>query len=124
MARRSDQNGRHIRADGPRRRPSSPSGTATDYDLDTDAQRLDELHIVVRELRAQALLAAGADSEAVPELRALVAEHPLRERGPALLATALYRGGRQAEALAVLRDLRERLVEELGVDPGPEVAQR
>ena len=57
----------------------------------------------------------------MPDLRRLVAEHPLRERGPALLATALYRSGRQADALAV-RDLRGRLLDELGVDPGPEIA--
>lgn len=86
-----------------------------------EAQRLEELRVVAREAQAQALLAAGEDAEVVPDLRRLVAEHPLRERGPALLATALYRSGRQADALAVLRDLRERLVDELGVDPGPEI---
>ncbi|WP_028047900.1 BTAD domain-containing putative transcriptional regulator [Cellulomonas sp. URHE0023] len=89
--------------------------------LGPEIQRLEELHVVAREAHAQALLAAGGEAEAVPELRALVVEHPLRERGPELLATALYRGGRQADALAVLRELRERLVEELGVDPGPDV---
>ncbi|MEV0132199.1 BTAD domain-containing putative transcriptional regulator [Dactylosporangium sp. NPDC050688] len=89
--------------------------------LAPEIQRLDELRIVAREAHAQALLAAGEDAEVVPDLRRLVAEHPLRERGPALLATALYRSGRQADALAVLRDLRGRLVDELGVDPGPEL---
>lgn len=87
-----------------------------------EIQRLDELRVVAREAHAQALLAAGEDAAVVPELRVLVAEHQLRERGAALLATALYRCGRQADALAVLRDLRERLVDELGVDPGPEIA--
>jgi DNA-binding SARP family transcriptional activator/tetratricopeptide (TPR) repeat protein len=93
-------------------------------DLDAvrpEVQRVEELRVVAREAHAQALLAAGGDAEVVPDLRRLVGEHPLRERGPALLATALYRSGRQADALAVLRDLRERLVEELGVDPGPDV---
>ncbi|MCC6497371.1 MAG: AAA family ATPase [Propionibacteriaceae bacterium] len=90
--------------------------------LAPEIQRLEELRVVAQEAHAQALLAAGEDATVVPELRALVAEHPLRERGAALLATALYRSGRQADALAVLRDLRGRLVDELGVDPGPEVA--
>ncbi|MET7393322.1 BTAD domain-containing putative transcriptional regulator [Dactylosporangium sp. NPDC005572] len=86
-----------------------------------EVQRLEELRLVAREAHAQALLAAGEDAEVVPDLRRLVAEHPLRERGPALLATALYRSGRQGDALAVLRELRGRLADELGVDPGPEV---
>jgi DNA-binding SARP family transcriptional activator len=87
-----------------------------------EVHRIEELRVVAREAHAQALLAAGEDAEVVPDLRRLVAEYPMRERGPALLATALYRSGRQADALAVLRDLRNRLVEELGVDPGPEIA--
>lgn len=88
-----------------------------------EVQRLEEMRVVAREMHAQALLASGEDAVVVPDLRLLVAEHPLRERGPALLAHALYRCGRQADALAVLRELRERLVEELGVDPGPEIAE-
>ncbi|MFJ5270449.1 BTAD domain-containing putative transcriptional regulator [Streptomyces sp. NPDC088358] len=56
-----------------------------------------------------------------PELAALVAEHPLREAFHRLLMLVLHRTGRQAEALAVHRDLRARLVEELGVEPGPAV---
>ncbi|MFC7493905.1 MULTISPECIES: BTAD domain-containing putative transcriptional regulator [unclassified Nocardioides] len=88
-----------------------------------ETQRLEELRVVARELQAQALLATGEDASVVPDLRLLVAEHPLRERGSALLALALYRCGRQADAFAVLRDLRDRLVEELGVDPGPEIVE-
>ncbi|MFI5956751.1 BTAD domain-containing putative transcriptional regulator [Cryptosporangium sp. NPDC051539] len=87
-----------------------------------EVHRLEELRVVAREAHAQALLAAGEDAEVVPDLRRLVAEYPMRERGPALLATALYRSGRQADALTVLRDLRRRLVDELGVDPGPEIS--
>lgn len=92
-------------------------------DLAPEVERTDELRAVARELHGQALLDAGQDAEVVPELRRLVAEHPLRERGPALLATALFRSGRQGDALAVLRELRERLVDELGVDPGAEVVE-
>ncbi|MET8285988.1 BTAD domain-containing putative transcriptional regulator [Streptomyces sp. NPDC005132] len=58
-----------------------------------------------------------------PELAALVAEHPLREAFHRLLMLVLHRTGRQAEALAVHRDLRARLVEELGVEPGPAVRE-
>ena len=86
-----------------------------------EIERLDELYVVARELQAEATLASGDVPTAVADLRRLVAEHPLRERAPVLLATALYRGGRQSDALAVLRALRERLVDELGVDPGDEV---
>lgn len=57
----------------------------------------------------------------MPELTALAAEHPLREAYHRQLMLALHRSGRQAEALAVHRDLRTRLVEELGIEPGPAV---
>ncbi|MET8411807.1 BTAD domain-containing putative transcriptional regulator [Streptomyces sp. NPDC005195] len=71
---------------------------------------------------------AGASAHArlavlAPELAALVAEHPLREAFHRLLMLVLHRTGRQAEALAVHRDLRARLVEELGVEPGPAVRE-
>ncbi|MFD5269140.1 BTAD domain-containing putative transcriptional regulator [Streptomyces sp. NPDC058335] len=64
---------------------------------------------------------APALDRLVPELTALAAEHPLREAYHRQLMLALHRGGRQAEALAVHRDLRTRLVEELGIEPGPAV---
>ena len=84
-----------------------------------DVARLDELRLVGRER----LLAARLDREEpgllVPELEAMVAEDPLREERWRLLALALYRGQRQADALAALRRARTRLADELGVDPGP-----
>ncbi|MDQ2586458.1 AfsR/SARP family transcriptional regulator [Saccharothrix yanglingensis] len=84
-----------------------------------EAERLAELRLSGVELRASAALALGAAAESVPELRAHVAANPLREDGRGLLALALYRAGRQGEALAELRSAREVLRAELGVDPGP-----
>jgi DNA-binding SARP family transcriptional activator len=81
--------------------------------------RLEELRLVCAEERIQADLALGAAGELVGELRRLVAEQPLRERLRSQLMLALYRSGRQAEALAVYRELRGLLIEELGLEPGP-----
>ncbi|MFI5833640.1 BTAD domain-containing putative transcriptional regulator [Micromonospora sp. NPDC051300] len=81
--------------------------------------RLDELRLTATERRAEALLALGRAADAVPDLDAHVADHPWREDGWRLLALALYRAGRQADALAVLRRARERLRDQLGLDPGP-----
>jgi predicted ATPase/tetratricopeptide (TPR) repeat protein len=86
--------------------------------------RLEQLRAAAREERIEAGLAAGRHAELVPELEALVAEHPLRERLRAQLMLALYRSGRQAEALEVFHDARRVLGEELGVDPGPELTHR
>src|SRR5439155_22266627 len=80
--------------------------------------RLEELRLLALEKRLEADLAVGRHAEAVPELEVLVREHPLRESLRGLLMLALYRGGRQADALAVYQDARARLVEELGLDPG------
>jgi DNA-binding SARP family transcriptional activator len=85
--------------------------------------RLTELRTTVAEERADLLLAQGQSAAAVPELTALVAEHPLRERARGLLMIALYRCGRQAEALRAFHDAREQLAEELGIDPGTELAR-
>lgn len=82
-----------------------------------DVARLEELRLSGIEERCAAQLQLGDHHGAVAELDAHVRVHPLRERGCELLALALYRAGRQAEALAVLRDTRERLAEELGIDP-------
>ena len=66
----------------------------------------------------QADLDAGRDDGLVAELEGLVAAEPLRERLTGLLMVALYRSGRQADALAAFRALRQRLVDQLGVEPG------
>ncbi|MGW6773994.1 BTAD domain-containing putative transcriptional regulator, partial [Streptomyces sp. NPDC055037] len=81
--------------------------------------RLAELRLHAVERRAGARLSLGLAAEAVPDLDAHVAEHPWREDAWRLLALALYRTGRQGDALAVLRRARTLLVEQLGVDPGP-----
>ncbi|MGS2618204.1 BTAD domain-containing putative transcriptional regulator [Micromonospora sp. LZ34] len=88
-----------------------------------EINRLDELRMLAVERRAEALLAVGRAAEAATDLRAHTAGHPLREDAWALLATALYRSGRQGEALAALRRARDTLVTELGVDPGPRLRQ-
>ncbi|WP_306312791.1 BTAD domain-containing putative transcriptional regulator [Streptomyces hydrogenans] len=86
------------------------------------AARLDEERLTAQEERARALLAAGAGAALAGELAGLVAAHPLRESLHALRLRALYAAGRQGEALAAYEELRGRLAEELGVDPGPELA--
>ena len=86
-----------------------------------EINRLEELRIEAIEERIGAQLARGGDADLVGVLRALVAEHPLRERLRAHLMLALYRSGRQAEALEVMREGRRLLVEELGIEPDPEL---
>ncbi len=82
-----------------------------------EAARLEELRLSVVEGRCAALIELGAHEVVVAELEAHMQAHPLREHGWELLALALYRAGRQADALAVLRDIRTRLAAELGIDP-------
>jgi DNA-binding SARP family transcriptional activator len=95
----------------------------TDFGDETWARaersRLTELRLHAVERRAEAQLALGRAAVAVPDLDAHVAEHPWREDAWHLLALALYRTGRQGDALAVLRRARALLVEQLGTDPGP-----
>ncbi|GGX30328.1 SARP family transcriptional regulator [Streptomyces malachitofuscus] len=86
-------------------------------------RRLSEARLLLLEWRYDAELALGGGrlADLVPELAALAAEHPLREAYHRQLMLALHRTGRQAEALVVHRDLRARLVDELGIEPGPGV---
>ena len=84
-----------------------------------EAVRLDELRVHVRERRVAALLELGRPDAAVADLEALLLEHRLREESWRLLVLALYRAGRQGDALAALQRARTVLVEELGLDPGP-----
>jgi predicted ATPase len=77
----------------------------------------------VLEDRLEADLACGHQRKIVPELEALVAEHPFRERPRSQLMLALYRSGRQTEALALYRETRSLLVEELGMEPGHELRE-
>jgi DNA-binding SARP family transcriptional activator/tetratricopeptide (TPR) repeat protein len=90
---------------------------------EAERQRLDELHTGAAEERADLMLALGRSAEVIPELTTLTAEHPLRERARGLLMIALYRCGRQAEALQVFYDIREQLGQDLGIDPGGELNQ-
>jgi DNA-binding SARP family transcriptional activator len=85
--------------------------------------RLEELRLAAIELQLDAELALGHHARAVGELRALVRDHPLRERLCGQLMLALYRDGRQAEALDAYRDARRRLVDEIGLEPGPELQE-
>jgi WD40 repeat protein/DNA-binding SARP family transcriptional activator len=86
-----------------------------------EIRRLEELRLEAAELAIDADLAAGRHLEVVGEIDALVAEHPLREHLHRQRMLALYRCGRQAEALEAYRAARRTLVEEVGVEPGPEL---
>ncbi|WP_411111360.1 AfsR/SARP family transcriptional regulator [Streptomyces sp. c-19] len=90
---------------------------------ETQRARLEEWRLTLLETRLDIDLEVGAHAEAVSELTALTAAHPLRERLRELLMLALYRSGRQAEALAVYADTRRLLADELGVDPTPELSR-
>ncbi len=85
--------------------------------------RLEEERLRAVELKAEAELALGRHAGLVGELSALVAANPLRERLRGQLMLALYRSGRQGEALRVFQEGRGVLVDELGVDPGPELRE-
>ncbi len=85
---------------------------------DAERAHLNELVLVATEYRVEADLELGHHNELVGELEALCRVHPLRERLWELLMLALYRAGRQAEALRAYTEIRDRLVDELGVDPG------
>ncbi|MBB1245176.1 AfsR/SARP family transcriptional regulator [Streptomyces durbertensis] len=85
----------------------------------TAAARLEETRLLARELLIDAKLALGGHYEVVSELEQLLSRHPLRERLCEQLMIALYRSGRQADALGTYHRLRQRLSAELGLEPGP-----
>ncbi|WP_405779791.1 BTAD domain-containing putative transcriptional regulator [Streptomyces sp. NBC_00859] len=90
---------------------------------ETQRAGLEEWRLQLTESRLDMDLEVGCHAESVSELTSLTAAHPLRERLRELLMLALYRSGRQAEALAVYADTRRLLADELGVDPRPELAR-
>ncbi len=90
---------------------------------ETERARLAELRSTAAEERADVLLALGRHSEVVPDLTAMVADHPLRERMRGLLMIALYRGGRPAEALRVFAEGKRVLADELGIEPGSDLSR-
>jgi YVTN family beta-propeller protein len=83
--------------------------------------RLEELHLAATELRIDAQLALGQHARLIGELETLVERHPFRERLRAQLMLALYRSGRQTEALQAYQNARRTLVDEVGVEPGEEL---
>jgi DNA-binding SARP family transcriptional activator/tetratricopeptide (TPR) repeat protein len=90
---------------------------------ETERARLAELRSLAAEERADVLLALGRHEEVVPDLTAMVADHPLRERMRGLLMIALYRSGRQVESLRVFADGQRVLADELGIDPGTDLTR-
>ncbi len=100
---------------------AAPYGDSDAPTVRAEVARLEELLLTVHERRARTLLDLGRPEQAQRGLSDLVAAHPFRERMWGLLALAQYQSSRQAEALETLRVLRERLVEELGVDPSEEI---
>ena len=95
----------------------------TSEPLRRQAERLEEVRLTALEDRLEADLYCARDAEIVPELKTLVAEHPFRERLRAQLMRALYCSNRPGEALALYRETRRLLVEELGMEPGPELRE-
>jgi DNA-binding SARP family transcriptional activator/tetratricopeptide (TPR) repeat protein len=89
--------------------------------LEQTVPRLEQLRLQALEDRAQAELHLGGHERLIPQLRSLTVDHPLRERFHAQLMLALARAGRQAETLAAYRHARRVLVDELGIEPGPEL---
>jgi DNA-binding SARP family transcriptional activator len=91
--------------------------------VEAEAERLAELRLDAAELRITAELACGGHAQVIPELRRLLADHPLREGLWVLLIRALDGAGRHAEALDAYSQARSAIADELGVDPGAELRQ-
>jgi predicted ATPase/DNA-binding SARP family transcriptional activator len=91
--------------------------------LQLEIERLEELRHQALEDRFDAALILGRNTDIIPELEVLVREQPMRERPRALLMLALYRAGRQAEALEAYQQARGALVDELGIEPSPELRE-
>jgi ABC-type transport system substrate-binding protein/DNA-binding SARP family transcriptional activator/streptogramin lyase len=89
----------------------------------SESRRLEERRLLALEERIDADLARGRGPELVPELERFVTDEPFRERTLGQLLVALYRSGRQTEALAVYQEFRRRLAEELGLEPGPKLRE-
>ncbi|HZE40386.1 MAG TPA: BTAD domain-containing putative transcriptional regulator [Stackebrandtia sp.] len=103
-------------------RGTRPFGRLTDHPgLRAESLRLNETRLSTIESRVEADLAIGRHGDLIDELTGLVAEHSTRERFRAQLMLALYRSGRQADALRVHREGREAMIEELGLEPGAEL---
>jgi DNA-binding SARP family transcriptional activator len=92
-----------------------------DPSLGAEARRLEELRLSALESRIEAELTLGGGTDLVAELEQLVREHPLRERLLAALMLALYRAGRHTDALEVFQTARQPLLDERGLEPGPEL---
>jgi DNA-binding SARP family transcriptional activator len=129
---RAAADGRAALARGEHQRASHLLGTALDewrgpmladiretLELAPEVGRLEELRLVTTEEHAEAQLALGMHAAVVAELEGFVRAHPLRERAWELLLLALYRSGRQADALRRYQEVRATLVTELGIEPGP-----
>jgi DNA-binding SARP family transcriptional activator len=99
------------------------AGVAFEGTAAGEAARLEELRVAAAEDRIDAGLALGRHGELVGELEALVAEHALRERLRGQLMVALYRSGRQADALEVFQRTRTELIDQLGIEPGPQLQE-
>ena len=91
--------------------------------VDAEAERLDELHLAALELRIEADIGCDRDSLAIPDLRRLLTDQPLKEKLWLLLIRALDGAGRRAEALGAYEQARTVIADQLGVDPGPEMQQ-
>ncbi len=106
--------------DGLRRWTGAPYADIDDWSfISAETARLEQLRLLALEQRATWCLALGRDAEVASELAQLILEHPLREQLWSLLMLALYRSGRQAEALRAYQDARQHLLDHLGLEPGP-----